>query len=365
VKEKMIKFGILDRMHDEIREEIDEAIKRVIDNSYYISGPYLEQFEERFAKYLGCKYCIGVGNGLDGLKLSLLALGIGEGDEVILPSHTFIATALAVSDCKATPIFVECDEKTFNIDPSKIEEKITSKTKAIMVVHLYGQCADMDPIIEIAKKHNLKIVEDAAQAHGATYKGKKAGNLGDVAEFSFYPGKNLGCLGDGGCVVTNDPEIADKLRKLRNYGSSKKYVHEMKGINSRLDEIQASVLLAKLPHLDRWNERRIEIANMYLNGIKNPKIVLPEIQDGNEHVWHQFVVMVENREEFQEYLMDNEIQTMIHYPIAIHKQEAYREFNDLELPIAEKIAKEVLSLPMYYGLTDDEVNYIINIINKY
>ncbi len=361
----MIKFGILDRMHDEIREEIDEAIKRVIDNSYYISGPYLEQFEERFAKYLGCKYCIGVGNGLDGLKLSLLALGIGEGDEVILPSHTFIATALAVSDCKATPIFVECDEKTFNIDPSKIEEKITSKTKAIMVVHLYGQCADMDPIIEIAKKHNLKIVEDAAQAHGATYKGKKAGNLGDVAEFSFYPGKNLGCLGDGGCVVTNDPEIADKLRKLRNYGSSKKYVHEMKGINSRLDEIQASVLLAKLPHLDRWNERRIEIANMYLNGIKNPKIVLPEIQDGNEHVWHQFVVMVENREEFQEYLMDNEIQTMIHYPIAIHKQEAYREFNDLELPIAEKIAKEVLSLPMYYGLTDDEVNYIINIINKY
>ena len=361
----MIKFGILDRMHEEIRGDIDEAVKRVIDNSYYIEGPYLKQFEEEWAQYLGCKYCVGVGNGLDGLKLSLLALGVGEGDEVIIPSHTFIATALAVSDVKATPVFVESDEKTFNINPKNIEAAITDKTKAIIVVHLYGQCCDMDPILEIAHKHNLKVLEDAAQAHGATYKGKKAGNLGDIAEFSFYPGKNLGCLGDGGCVTTNDEELAKKVRELRTYGSSKKYVHDAKGVNSRLDELQASIMSAKLPHLDRWNARRREIANMYKNGINNPKVVLPEVMEGNVHVWHQFVVRVKNRSEFQKYLEDNEIQTMVHYPIAIHKQKAYKEFNDLNLPVAEALAAEVVSLPMYYGLTNEEVNYIIETINKY
>lgn len=361
----MIKFGMLDKMHEEIREELDNSIKRVIDNSYYIDGPYLAKFEEEFSKYLGCKYCIGVGNGLEGLKISLIALGVKENDEVILPSHTFIATALAVSDIGAIPVFVECDETSFNIDATKIEEKITEKTKAIIIVDLYGQCCDMDEVMKIARKHNLKVLEDAAQAHGATYKGKKAGTLGDIAEFSFYPGKNLGCLGDGGCVTTDDEELANKVRMYRNYGSSKKYVHDVKGENSRLDEIQASVLLAKLPHLDKWNERRCEIANKYLTEINNKKVVLPKEMENNKHVWHQFVVKVKDREEFQDYMLKNEIQTMVHYPTSIHKQKAYKEFNNLDLPIAEKLAAEVVSLPMYYGLTDEEVDYIIDIINKY
>lgn len=361
----MIEFGKLNRMHEEIRDDIDNAIKRVIDNSYYIEGPYLAQFEKEFSNYIGCKYCVGVGNGLEGIKLSLLAIGVKEGDEVIIPSHTYIATALAVSAIRANPVFVECDENNFNIDASKIEQKITEKTKAIVVVHLYGQCCDMDEIMRIAKKYNLKVVEDAAQAHGATYKGKKAGTLGDIAEFSFYPGKNLGCLGDGGCITTNDEELANKVKMLRNYGSSKKYVHDVKGENSRLDEIQASILLAKLPYLDKWNKRRCEIAKKYLNEINNPKVVLPSKMENNEHVWHQFVIKVKNREEFQEYMLKNKVQTMVHYPIAIHKQEAYKEFNDLELPIAEKLAAEVVSLPMYYGLTDDEVDYVVKVINNY
>ena len=360
-----IGFGRLDLMHNEIRDEIDNSIKKVLDNSYYIDGPYLEQFENEFAKYCGTKYCVGVGNGLEGLKLSLLALGVKEGDEVIIPSHTFIATALAVSDCKATPVFVEVDEKTFNIDPTKIEEKITNKTKVIIVVHLYGQCCDMDSIRNIASKYNLKILEDAAQAHGATYKGKKAGNLGDIAEFSFYPGKNLGCLGDGGCITTNDKELADKARELRNYGSNQKYVHNEKGFNSRLDELQASVLLTKLKYLDKWNEERTNIAKCYLEGINNPKIKLPQQDINNKHVWHQFVVRVDNRDKFQNYLKDNGITTMVHYPTAIHKQKAYEEYSNLYLPIAETLAREVVSLPLYIGLTDDEIHYVIDTINNY
>ncbi len=361
----MIKFGRLDIMHDEIRGEIDEAIKEVINNSYFIDGPYLKKFEEDFAKYCHVKYCIGVGNGLDGLKLSLLALGVKEGDEVIIPSHTYIATALAVSSCGATPVFVEVDPVTFNLDAKKIEEKITNKTKVIIVVHLYGQCADMDEINKIAKKHNLYVLEDAAQAHGALYKGRKAGSLGDIAEFSFYPGKNLGALGDGGCVTTNNSDLALKVLKLRNYGSSAKYVHDVKGYNSRLDEIEAAILDKKLAHLDKWNQRRSEIAEQYLTKITNPKVILPKIADGNNHIWHQFVVKVSKREEFINYLKENDIPTMIHYPIAIHKQKAYQEFNDLNLPIAEELAKTVVSLPMYYGLTDEEVNYIIEKINKF
>lgn len=361
----MINFGRLDLMHNEIRNEIDEAVKRVIDNSYYIDGPYLKKFENDFAKYCDTNYCVGVGNGLEGLKLSLLALGVSKGDEVIIPSHTFIATALAVADCGATPVFVEVDEKSFLIDPTKIEEKITEKTKAIIVVHLYGQCCDMDKIKEITNKYNIKIVEDAAQAHGALYKGKKAGTLGDIAEFSFYPGKNLGCLGDGGCITTNNKELADKVRELRNYGSNEKYIHNEKGFNSRLDELQASILSAKLPYLDKWNNRRNEIAERYINEIKNGKIVLPSIENNNTHVWHQFVIKTENRNELQEYLKNNGIATMVHYPRAIHKQKAYEEFNHLDLPIAEYLAENILSLPMYYGLTEEEIDYIINTINQY
>lgn len=361
----LIKFGDLSRMHEEIRGEIDLAIKRVIDNSYYIDGPYLKKFEEEFAKYCGTKYCVGLSNGLDGLRLSLMALGIGEGDEVIIPSHTYIATALAVSSCGASPIFIESSPETFNIDPKKIEEKITSKTKAILVVHLYGQCCDMDSIMEIAHKHNLKVIEDAAQAHGAIYKGRKSGALGDIAEFSFYPGKNLGCLGDGGCITTNDEKLASKIRMLRNYGSSRKYVHDVKGVNARLDELQASVLLAKLPYLDKWNKRRMEIATKYLEGISNPKVKLPQVSKGCIHVWHQFVIRVENRENFQKYLENKGIMTMVHYPIAIHKQKAYKEYNNESLPIAEMLAEEVVSIPMYYGLSDEEIYYIIKVINNY
>ena len=361
----MISFGRLDLMHNEIRSEIDYAIKRVLDNSYYIDGPFLKQFEQEWAEYCGTKYCVGVGNGLEGIKLSLLALGIKENEEVIIPSHTFIATALAVSNCGAKPVFVEVNEDDCLINPDKIEEKITDKTKAIIVVHLYGQCCEMDKIMDIAKRHNLKVVEDAAQAHGATYKGRKAGSLGDIAEFSFYPGKNLGCLGDGGCITTNDEELADKVRELRNYGSNQKYIHNEKGFNSRLDELQASILSVKVPYLDKWNEDRRRIASRFNDGIKNKKIKLPVENIDNYHVYHQYVVQVDDRENFQEYLKKYDIPTMVHYPRAIHKQKAYEEFNKLDLPIAEELASKVVSLPMYYGLSDEEINYIINTINKY
>ena len=361
----MISFGRLDLMHNEIRSEIDYAIKRVLDNSYYIDGPFLKQFEQEWAEYCGTKYCVGVGNGLEGIKLSLLALGIKENEEVIIPSHTFIATALAVSNCGAKPVFVEVNEDDCLINPDKIEEKITNKTKAIIVVHLYGQCCEMDKIMDIAKRHNLKVVEDAAQAHGATYKGRKAGSLGDIAEFSFYPGKNLGCLGDGGCITTNDKELADKVRELRNYGSNQKYIHNEKGFNSRLDELQASILSVKLPYLDKWNKDRRRIASRFNNEIKNEKIKLPVENVDNYHVYHQYVVQVDDRENFQEYLKKYDIPTMVHYPRAIHKQKAYEEFNKLDLPIAEELASKVVSLPMYYGLSDEEINYIIDIINKY
>lgn len=361
----MISFGRLDLMHNEIRSEIDDAIKRVLDNSYYIDGPFLKQFEQEWAEYCGTKYCVGVGNGLEGIKLSLLALGIKENEEVIIPSHTFIATALAVSNCGAKPVFVEVNEDDCLINPDKIEEKITDKTKAIIVVHLYGQCCEMDKIMDIAKRHNLKVVEDAAQAHGATYKGRKAGSLGDIAEFSFYPGKNLGCLGDGGCITTNDKELADKVRELRNYGSNQKYIHNEKGFNSRLDELQASILSVKLPYLDKWNKDRRRIASRFNNEIKNEKIKLPVENVDNYHVYHQYVVQVDDRENFQEYLKKYDIPTMVHYPRAIHKQKAYEEFNELDLPIAEELASKVVSLPMYYGLSDEEINYIIDIINKY
>ncbi len=361
----MISFGRLDLMHNEIRSEIDYAIKRVLDNSYYIDGPFLKQFEQEWAEYCGTKYCVGVGNGLEGIKLSLLALGIKENEEVIIPSHTFIATALAVSNCGAKPVFVEVNEDDCLINPDKIEEKITDKTKAIIVVHLYGQCCEMDKIMDIAKRHNLKVVEDAAQAHGATYKGRKAGSLGDIAEFSFYPGKNLGCLGDGGCITTNDKELADKVRELRNYGSNQKYIHNEKGFNSRLDELQASILSVKLPYLDKWNKDRRRIASRFNNEIKNEKIKLPVENVDNYHVYHQYVVQVDDRENFQEYLKKYDIPTMVHYPRAIHKQKAYEEFNKLDLPIAEELASKVVSLPMYYGLSDEEINYIIDKINKY
>ncbi len=357
-------FSEFTRMHDEIREKLNHDIMDTIDKSYFISGNKCKKFEEDFANYIGTKYCVGVGNGLEGLHLALLALGIGKGDEVIVPSHTFIATTLAITAVGAKIVFVEPND-FFTIDVDKIEEAITERTKAIMVVHLYGQCADMDPIMDIAHKYNLKVVEDAAQAHGATYKGRKAGSLGDIAEFSFYPGKNLGCMGDGGCITTNDEDLAKRVRALSNYGSFEKYKHIYKGINSRLDEIQAGILDVKLPNLDRWNEFRNKVACRYLNEIKNPKIKLPLVASYNKHVWHIFAILVDDREQFVKYMAENGIQCLIHYPTAIHKQLAYLELNDLSYPLAEEYAAKEVSLPMFYKMTDEEINYIIKIINNY
>ncbi|MGN0278009.1 MAG: DegT/DnrJ/EryC1/StrS family aminotransferase [Lachnospiraceae bacterium] len=361
-----VPFVTLRPLERELEKEIKSAFLRVFDNSWYIEGEEGREFEEEFASYCGSQYCIGCGNGLDALFLILKGYGIGEGDEVIVPSNTFIATALAVSRCGATPIFVEPDIRTYTINPSLIEEKITARTKAIIAVHLYGQAADMDTICELAKRYNIKVIEDAAQAQGARYKERRAGSLGDAAGFSFYPGKNLGALGDAGCVTTNDEELAVKVRALSNYGSDYKYHHIYQGYNSRLDEIQAAFLRAKLPILDKVNEERRHIANRYLNEIRNDNLILPEVSEDNEHVWHIFAIRTEERDAFARYLSDNEIQTNIHYPIAIHNQEAYRclKIPKGELPVCEEISRTQISIPLYYGM-NQEIDYVIDTINKW
>ena len=354
-------------MERELDKELRAAFDRVFTRSWYIEGVEDESFEKDFAEYCGTQYCVGVGNGLDALMLALKALGIGEGDEVIVPSNTYIATALAVTYVGATPVFVEPKIETFNIDPDRIEASITEKTKAIMPVHLYGQACDMDPIMEIAKKYNLKVVEDCAQAHGATYKGKKVGTFGDAAGFSFYPGKNLGALGDAGATVTNDKELADKIRALGNYGSDYKYHHIYKGNNSRLDELQAAFLSVKLPLLDKMNAERGRIANIYLSEIKNDRVVLPYVPDYTVPVWHIFGIRCEKREALEKHLNDAGIGTNKHYPIPMHLQECYKElgFNEGACPIAEEISKTELSIPMYYGMTDEEIKFVIAMINSF
>ena len=362
-----IPFVTFKPLEKELDKELREAFERVYNRSWYIEGEEDKNFEENFAKYCNTKYCVGVGNGLDALMLALKALNIGEGDEVIVPSNTYIATALAVTYVGATPIFVEPDIKTFNINTEKIEEKITEKTKAIIPVHLYGQPCQMDKIMEIAKKHNLYVVEDCAQAHGAIFNVQVIGSFGDVGCFSFYPGKNLGALGDAGAVVTNNKEIADKVRALGNYGSDYKYHHIYKGNNSRLDELQAAFLDVKLPMLDKVNNERRRVANKYLNGINNSKIILPFVPNNVEPVWHIFGIRSKERDELEKYLNDNGIKTNKHYPIPMHLQECYKDLNikQGELPIAEEISKTELSIPMYYGMTDEEIEYVIDIINKF
>lgn len=355
-------------MHSEIRTELDDAYSRVIDKNYFIHGEECTLFEEEFAEFCGAKYCVGVANGLDALFLILKAMGISSGDEVIVPSNTYIATALAVSNTGALPVFVEPDINTYNIDVNCIEQKITSRTKAIIAVHLQGRAADMDEINRIAKKHNLRVIEDAAQAHGARYKGRRVGSMSDAAGFSFYPGKNLGALGDGGCITTNNKELADKVRALGNYGSDYKYHHIYKGVNSRLDELQAAFLREKLKKLDKWNNKRREIANIYLNQIKNPNIALPLKSDNIfEHIYHVFVIRCKERDKLEEYLNERGIGTVKHYPIPMHRQLAYKDLGICqgELPIAEEISRTVLSLPMYYGMTDEEIQYVINAVNKF
>lgn len=362
-----IPFVSFKPMEKELDADLRAAFERVYDRSWYIEGVEDEIFEKKFAEYCGTNYCIGVGNGLDALMLALKALGIGKGDEVIVPANTFIATALAVTYTGATPVLVDADIRTFNINPTLIEDAITDHTKAIMPVHLYGQPCDMDPIVEIAKKHNLFIVEDCAQAHGATYKGKKIGTFGDAAGFSFYPGKNLGALGDAGATITYDENVAKRVRALGNYGSDYKYHHIYEGNNSRLDEMQAAFLSVKLNHLDRMNEERRRIANRYLQGIINEKIKKPFVPDYANPVWHIFGIRTEKRDELEKYLNDKGVGTNKHYPIPVHLQECYKElgYKEGDFPIAEDISKTELSLPMYYGMTDEEIDYVINIINEW
>ena len=354
-------------MERELDKELREAFERVYTRSWYIEGVEDAVFEKEFAQYCGTKYCVGTGNGFDALMLALKALGVGAGDEVIVPSNTFIATALVVTYVGAKLIFVEPDIRTFNIDPARIESAITNKTKVIMPVHLYGQACDMDSIMEVAQRYNLYIVEDCAQAHGAEYRGRRVGTFGDIAGFSFYPGKNLGALGDAGAAVTDSKEIADKVRALGNYGSDYKYHHIYQGNNSRLDEMQAAFLSAKLSHLDRINEDRRRIAQCYLDGIKNPEIILPYVIEDAVPVWHIFGVRCKRRDELEEYLGENGIGTNKHYPIPIHLQKCYKNlgFRKGDFPIAEEISATELSLPMYYGMTEEEIQYVIETVNKF
>lgn len=363
----MINYMNFSVMHSTLEGKFKEKFEEILNKNWFILGNEVERFEEEYANYCGARYCIGVGNGLDALRLILMGYGIGKGDEVIVPSNTFIATALAVSYVGAKVILVEPDEKTYTIDPKKIEEKINQNTKAIIPVHLYGRVADMDPILEIARKYNLKVIEDAAQAHGAIYRNKKTGNLADAAGFSFYPGKNLGALGDAGAIVTNDTMLAERVKALRNYGSSEKYHHTYKGVNSRLDELQAGFLRVKMPYLDQWNKERIRIAKMYCNGIKNRKIQVPSIDYNGSNVIHIFPVFCKERNELKEYLDSNGIGTLVHYPIPIHLQKAYQEMNEVEgaYPIAERLAKEEISLPLYPGLKGEEIQFIVDKLNEF
>lgn len=364
----MIQFLDIKAINAQYRNELIEACTKVIDSGWYVQGNECSDFEREFAQYCGTKYAIGVANGLDALTLILRAykeMGVmNDGDEIIVPANTYIATILAISENNLTPVLVEADLNTYLIDPNKIEEKITAKTKAIMPVHLYGQTCEMDKINDIAIKYNLKVIEDSAQAHGAYFKDKRAGNLGDASGFSFYPGKNLGALGDGGAVTINDDDLANTIRALGNYGSHKKYENLYKGVNSRLDELQAAMLRVKLRYLDEEIEKRRKIANYYLENIKNDEMILPTVRSENNHVWHLFVIRTRKRDELQKYLAAKGIKTLIHYPIPPHKQEAYQEWNNECYPISEQIHDEVLSLPISGIQSIDDTQEIVKVINQ-
>ena len=362
-----VPFSSFKPLERELDSELRAAFERVYERSWYIGGEELANFEGAFARACGTRFCVGCGNGLDALTLALKALGVGAGDEVIVPSNTYIATALAVTYVGATPVFVEPDIATFNIDPALIEQSITPRTRAIMPVHLYGQPCDMDPIMEIANAHDLFVVEDCAQAHGATYKGKTVGSFGHAAGFSFYPGKNLGALGDAGAVVTNDEKLANKVRALGNYGSDRKYHHIYQGCNTRLDELQAAFLAAKLPLLEKTNGARRAVATRYLREIENPLVKLPRISDDVTHVWHIFAIRCESRAELEEFLTQRGIATGRHYPTPMHQQGAYADLNIPHdaLPIACEISATELSLPMFYGMTDEQVDHVIESVNAF
>lgn len=365
----MIPFLSLKDVTDAHGAEIEDAVIRVVNSGWYLQGKETEKFEKDFAEYIGTDYCVGCANGLDALIWIFRAyveMGVMKpGDEIIVPANTYIASILAISENGLIPILVEPDINTYQIDPEKIEEAITPKTKAILIVHLYGQCAYTEKIGELCKKYKLKLIEDNAQAHGCKFKNQRTGSIGDAAGHSFYPGKNLGALGDAGAITTNDEELAKVIRAVANYGSTKKYVFKYIGRNSRLDEIQAAVLDVKLRHLDEDNQKRKEVAKKYINGITNPAIILPKVDDYDAHTFHIFPIRTKKRDELQKYLTENGIQTIIHYPIPPHKQECYREWNDRSYPLTEQIAAEELSLPMSPVMTDEEINEVIRLLNEW
>jgi dTDP-4-amino-4,6-dideoxygalactose transaminase len=362
----MIPFLDLGAAYRELKPEIDAAISRVLDSGWYILGPEVEAFESEWAAYCDAKHAVGLANGLDALTLALRALDIGPGDEVIVPSNTYIATWLAVSGVGATPVPVEPDVATHNIDPARIEAAITSRTRALLPVHLYGQPADMDPILDIARRHGLRVIEDAAQAHGARYKGKRIGAHGDIVCWSFYPGKNLGALGDAGAITTDDASLAERVALLRNYGSRQKYVNEEAGVNSRLDPIQAAVLRVKLGALEEWTERRRAVASAYTKGLAESDVILPHVPDWADPAWHLYVVRTSDREALQDRMTEAGIGTLIHYPIPPHMQKAYTDMEIMPeaLPLARDLASEVLSLPMGPQLSLDQVQDIVNALKN-
>lgn len=361
----MIAYLPLHQINDLYDAEIREAISRVLDSGWYLKGEATQRFEEAYAEYIGTRHCIGCGNGLDALTLILrgyIELGVMQpGDEVIVPANTYIASILAITECGLKPVLVEPSLDTLQIDDSKIEQAITPRTRAIMIVHLYGRCAYTSRIGDICQKHHLKLIEDNAQAHGCTFEGRKTGSLGDAAGHSFYPGKNLGALGDAGAVTTNDDELAAVVRALGNYGSHQKYVHDYKGRNSRIDELQAAMLLAKLPYLDAANQRRKEIASLYINKVENPQIRIP--QSDRDCVWHIFPIFCEHRDQLQQYLAKNGVETQIHYPIPPHKQRCYKEWSHLSLPITEQIHAQELSIPCHQAMTPADATVIVNLLN--
>ena len=363
-----VPFLDLKAPYRELGADLDAAHRRVMESGWFILGDELAAFEREFAAYCGARHCVGVGNGLDALHLILRAMGIGPGDEVIVPSNTYIATWLAVSYAGATPVPVEPDPATYNLDPARVEEAVTPRTRAVMPVHLYGQAADVDGIREVAERHGLRVIEDAAQAQGSLYRGRRAGALADAAGFSFYPGKNLGALGDAGAVTTDDDKLADELRRLRNYGSPVKYQHDVKGVNSRLDELQAAFLRAKLPRLDEWNARRARVAEYYLQALEGvPDLRLPAVADYAGPVWHLFVVRHPRRDALQKHLTERGVGTLIHYPLPPHLQPAYAEMGLApgSLPLAEAMAREVLSLPMGPHLSEEDADYVVSAVSSF
>lgn len=358
-----VPFLDLSAAYGAIRHDIDAAVARVLESGWFIGGPELDHFEQQFASYCGAAHCVGTGNGLDALHLLLRAADIGRGDEVIVASNTFIATWLAVSMVDATPVAVEPDPATYNLDVAKVEAAITDRTRAVLVTHLYGQPADLEPLSALCRKYGLRLFEDAAQAHGARYNGNRLGAHGDGVAWSFYPSKNLGAIGDGGAITCNDPAIAARVRTLGNYGSERRYVNRERGYNSRLDSLNAAVLAAKLPYLDAWNDHRRAIAGRYTSALQTAAITLPYVPDWADPVWHLFVVRTPARDAFQAHLSAAGVQTLIHYPIAPHKQEAYRDLSgDTALPIAERLADEVVSLPMGPQLSMEDADRVVDAV---